>query len=111
MNSNISILSNIYVRAHEDLKLDTEFTSRVRGQPALRKLKREHEGVALTEWQENMRQNDTTCPIAINGERTHGLIRRDGVLVWEGRCEYKECQRFDICPETTKFQRDYEPPH
>ena len=111
MNSNITILSNVYIRTHEDLRLDTEFTSRVRGQPALRALKEAHDDIVLTEWQENLRQNDTTCPLAENGEKTHGLVRRDGSLAWEGRCEFKECERFGSCTETARFQRDIEPLH
>ena len=109
MNSNITILSNIYIRAHEDLRLDAEFTSRIRGQPALKKLKTEYEDIVLTEWQENMRQNDTSCPLAENGEKTHGLVRLDGVLAWEGRCEFKECERYSGCTETAKYERNFEP--
>ena len=109
MNSNITILSNVYVRANKDLRLDTEFTSRVRGQSALVKLKTEYEDITLSEWQENMRKNDTSCPNARNGEKTHGLVRRDGMLAWEGRCENTECERFSGCTETAKFVRELEP--
>ena len=109
MNSNITILSNVYIRENIDIKLDTAFVARVRGQSALRKLKNEYNEVVLTEWQENMRQKDMSCSRALNGEVTHGLIRREGVLVWEGRCEYKNCERFSDCKETAKFQRVLEP--
>ena len=109
MNSNITILSNIYIRTHDDLRLDKEFTSRVRGRSALNKLKTVHDEIVLTDWQENMRQHDTSCPLAENGEKTHGLVRRDGALAWEGRCEFKECERYYDCTEIANYKRDFEP--
>ena len=112
MKTNITIASNIYNRINDEIRHDPDFVSHVIGRPALTKLKTQYGGtlcgVTLSSWQESMYSKDTGCSYARNGEMTHGLIRKDKTLVWEGRCEYTQCDRFSSCTQTAHFMRTAE---
>jgi len=109
MKTNITIASNVFTRADSDIRRDPNFVAQVIGRPALQKLKNQYggsfSGVRLSTWQEKMYSEDKGCSLARNGEKTHGLVRKDGRLVWEGRCEYALCPRFNQCSETAHFTR------
>lgn len=109
MKTNITVASNIFNRADNDIRRDPNFVAQVIGRPALQRLKNQYggsfDGVRLSTWQEKMLSEDNGCSLARNGEKTHGLVRKDGHLVWQGRCEYSACDRFENCPETAHYNR------
>lgn len=109
MKTNITVASNIYKRADSDIRRDPAFVAQVMGRPALQKLKNYYSssfgGVQLSNWQEKMYREDNGCSLARNGEQTHGLVRKNKQLVWEGRCEYSLCPHFNQCSETARFTR------
>lgn len=109
MKTNITVASNIFNCTDNDIRRDPNFVSQVIGRPALQKLKNQYGGslggVRLSIWQEKMFSEDNGCSLARNGEMTHGLVRKNGHLVWQGRCEYTACDRFKNCPETAHYNR------
>lgn len=109
MKTNITVASNIFNRTDNDIRHDPNFVSQVIGRPALQKLKNQYGGwysrVRLSIWQEKMFSEDKGCSLARNGEMTHGLVRKKGHLVWQGRCEYTACDRFKNCPEKAHYNR------
>jgi hypothetical protein len=110
MKTNITVASNIFNRADRDVRRDPNFMANVIGRPALQKLKNQYggsfRGIGLSTWQEKMYNEDKGCYLARNGEKTHGLVRKDGNIVWEGRCEYSQCEQFATCSETAHFHRE-----
>lgn len=62
-------------------------------------------GVRLTDWQELILGEEIACGLAKSGESTHGLVRVDGEICYQGRCEYTPCSEFSTCKETAKFER------
>lgn len=109
MKTNITVASNIFNRANDDIRRDPDFLAQVIGRPALQKIKDQFSdsfsGVRLSNWQEQMYREDTGCSKAENGEMTHGLVRKDGQVIWQGRCEYSMCARFKSCSETAHYNR------
>lgn len=110
MKSNITIASNIYIRANDDIQRDVEYAHQITGKQRLKTLNSQYcsgtlSSFRLTEWQESILQNDVTCCNASNKEATHGLVRKDKLVNWEGRCEYSNCKSFSSCRGTTQFTR------
>ena len=109
MKTNITIASNIFNRTNTNIRYDTAFVEQVRGKVALQRLKNQYgslaDGIKLSDWQEKMCSKGNSCSYAKNEEATHGVIRKEGRLVWVGRCEYSACPRFRQCSETSNFVR------
>lgn len=109
MKTNITIVSNIFNRINEDISHDPDFVSQITGRAALKRFWDEYgklsKRIKLTAWQKEMLKEDSSCSHALNGEMTHGLIRKNGHLVWEGRCEYTDCERYASCSETAQYNR------
>ena len=113
MKSNINIYSNIHSRGKSIPYL--YLLSDAKGRHVARDLatyigalERAGAGIERVKWDDMVPYEDKRCPDAKSGEMTHGLVRKDDTLVWEGRCEYSECPRFATCSETYKFQREDE---
>ena len=110
MKTNITVASNIFHRSNNDISYDPDFVAQVIGHSALQKIKEQYGGsldrVQLSAWQEEMLREDKRCSYAKNGEMTHGLVRKNGEIVWQGRCEYSECADFSTCLATqASYQR------
>ncbi len=101
IESNINIVSNVYIR-NKELKFnkDKKYIEKITGAERLKEI-RKHcvglEAVTLTEVQENIITQNRTCINSKSGEKTHGSVMRDGVLYWENRCEYMECEGHGGC--------------
>lgn len=110
VKTNITVASNIYICADSDIRRDPNFVKRVTGRPALQILKDNYtgtlNGVKLSPWQESMYEESAGCSNAHNGEMPYGLVRKDGELKWEGRCEYRECSIFNLCKGAAHFARN-----
>jgi hypothetical protein len=108
MKSNITIASNIYNRVHDDPRRDPNFALKIVGRPALQKIKNYYSGsmgVQLSQLQERMHREDKGCSLAKSGEMTHGVVRKNTILDWEGRCEYAECPTFSTCKAAVIYER------
>ncbi|MDR0652448.1 MAG: AAA family ATPase [Synergistaceae bacterium] len=99
--SNITVASNIYVRTNDDVRLDENFVHNCRSGVALRKLDESLYGswksISLTEVQRREIEEDKGCMKALDGQMTHGPVRRGNTIVWECRCEYEQCEDFKSC--------------
>ena len=109
MKSNITIASNIYIRANNDIQRDIAYVHQITGKKKLRAIKAFCSGTMssfkLTDWQEAILREDLACAYARNGEATHGVLRVDGNIRYVGRCEYSLCPRFTTCKETAPYKR------
>jgi len=112
MKTNITVASNIFSRKDNDIRRDPDFVAQITGRPALQKIINRYgtdrdgnnlDGVTLSDWQKKMNKGELSCN---NGEMTHGLVRKDGQLFWQGRCEYSACDDFETCSETAHYIRD-----
>jgi len=111
VNSNITIASNIYIRAHDDIQRDISYAHHITGKKKLTEIKNRYcagsmSSFKLTQWQEKILKNELSCLYARNGEITHGLVKVGDELRWVGRCEYAECHRYDFCSEVLKCTRE-----
>ncbi len=98
--SNISIVSNIYIRSNRDITKDKKYTGKITGAKLLKNIRQNYVGlasIALNEVQERILSGNQICSLAKNGEMSFGPVMIDGVLCWQSRCEYVECPGFDGC--------------
>lgn len=100
IKSNISIVSNIYIRNDPDIRKDKKYTEKITGVKLLNDICRRYigfEAIALTDVQKQILSGSQTCSYAKNGEMSFGPVIVDGVLLWQNRCEYIECRGFHGC--------------
>lgn len=109
IKSNITIRSNIYVRKTKNIKEDIDFIKNITGYKALKKIEPYINGtlnsVKLSEVQKRELENGSKCSYCKIDEINYGKVILNGNLVWQGRCEYSECERFSICESASNFNR------
>lgn len=101
MESNINIVSNIYIRTNQALQTDVEFLKQVRGYKALSKIAPKGSANVdnLTELQRSELDNTTPC-IAVNNllqEQCFGRVNSSEGIVCGCRCENLNCSHYDGC--------------
>ncbi|HOA78522.1 MAG TPA: hypothetical protein PKO39_03610, partial [Bacilli bacterium] len=112
MKSNISIRSNIYNRSSDNISRDQNYVSQVRGRELIKQIKSKYclpsSSVRLSPWQEEVYKIGVACAYAKNNEITHGMVKKDGINAWEGRCEYSNCFHFSTCKSKATYVRKKE---
>ena len=112
MKSNISIRSNIYIRSSDNISRDQNYVSQVRGRELIKQIKSKYclpsSEVRLSPWQEEVYKIGVACAYAKNNEITHGMVKKDGINAWEGRCENSNCFRFSTCKSKATYIRKKE---
>lgn len=95
MNSNIHLLSNIYIIQNtKNLENDREFHTQIRGRKAIRELLNKIPSHSLSDEQRFQLTEEIPCAYA-DGEYTFGFIKEgDGRLIYKNRCTKK--QRCDV---------------
>lgn len=99
MKSNITIKSNIYIRNTNFISTDVNFVKNVQGLNALQKVKKylsSNSRAKLTTEQLDFLKLGITCELAKDGQSTHGTILKDGKIQFVCRCEYSQCNHFNI---------------
>ena len=100
VKSNINILSNVYIRSNLDIAKDRKYTEKITGAKLIREIQKNYYGnnsIPLTDIQLKIASESTACSYAKNGEMSFGPVMSDGVLKWENRCEYTDCQGLNGC--------------
>lgn len=100
IKSNISIASNIYIRSDPDIRRDRKYAEKITGAKLLYDICKRYvgfEAIPLTDVQNRILSGNQTCLYAKNGEMSFGPVMVDGVLCWQGRCEYTSCPGFNGC--------------
>lgn len=114
LESNINIVSNIYIRSNENITKDYEYIRHITGVKLLKYIKNNYSGfqsIRMTEVQEKI-VKETDCPYAKNKEISFGPIMKDGSLVWACHCEYTPCFNHSKCMELSDslpIQRENKP--
>lgn len=114
--SNINVVSNVYIREPksisdkiERLQFDPKFVAQVSGRKALSILKKNHgdtlTGVHLSDAQEKELTGSAPCGNGAKGEITHGKVLRNGIYVYECRCEPENCSLISMC-SPKKYDRN-----
>ena len=102
--SNINVKSNIYIRSAEAVEQDAEFVARITDKSALEKLRdytdKNMKELKLSEVQLQI-LDGKPCEHNSSGEITHGAVLENGVLVYQCRCEAKDCPNADKCGRVT----------
>lgn len=96
IESNINIISNIYIRSDPDIRNDRKYAERITGAKMLRELKKNY-GISLSAIQEKIANEGLSCSYAKNGEMSWGAILENGTLKWVNRCENISCHMYDEC--------------
>ncbi|HRR76625.1 MAG TPA: UvrD-helicase domain-containing protein [Ruminococcus sp.] len=100
IKSNISIVSNIYIRSDPDITKDRRYTEKITGAKRIQDIQRQYIGfqkISLSSIQEKISSENVSCVYAKNGEKTHGPVIMEGKLEWVNRCEYTSCQLYEDC--------------
>ena len=100
VESNINIVSNIYVRSDPDIKKDRQYTEKITGATRIKEIQNRYYGlnrIPLTDVQNKIAQESSTCSYAENGEMSFGPVLVDGVLKWKNRCESSNCRIYEKC--------------
>lgn len=100
INSNINIVSNIYIRSDSDIRKDKKYTEKITGAKLLKAISERYNGfeaIPLTDVQNRILSGNQTCSYAKNGEMSFGPVMVDGILRWQSRCEYTSCPGFNGC--------------
>ena len=100
IKSNISIISNIYVRSNPDIRKDKQYTEKITGAKRLKDISQHYSGfeaIPLTDVQTQILSGNQICSNARNGEKSFGPVRLNGKLIWSSRCEYTPCPGFEGC--------------
>ncbi len=111
LKSNINIVSNIYIRRDEEIARDYEYVKRITGRKLLTDIKNRSYGVQavrMTEIQEKIIKENTSCYYAKNKEMSFGPVMKDGDLVWACHCEYIQCSLYSQCmnnPNSVRIER------
>jgi len=112
LKSNVTVASNIYVRAAATLQTDDDFLKNVYGHKALNILKTRFPKSftsRLTRAQiEEMKQN-VVCRVSKTKEHAFGKAAADGKTVWSCRCENTGCYAYERCmnlPNALRINRD-----
>ena len=98
IQSNISIISNIYIRKNPDIRKDIEYVEKITGAKRIRAIQNRYIGfemIPLTSVQEQIASGNATCAHAKNGEMSFGPVMHDGSICWKNRCEYIACPHFN----------------
>lgn len=97
--SNINIQSNIYI-VKDELRRDQALLRQVRGRKALDYLIKYNimpGPGSFSLIQRNLYHNDIKCVLADEGDFGFGVIKKDEELIWDCRCEKRECPKFKDC--------------
>lgn len=110
VKSNIKIASNIYITPAEKVEQNKDFVQNISGYDALKKFKERYisgsfSNIRFTSVQKEEVSQHPTCSLAKNKEHTHGKIRENGRFRYVGRCEYRECSKYNICDSVLRIQR------
>lgn len=100
IKSNISIVSNIYIRSDPNIGKDKRYTGKITGAKLLGDICKHYmgfEAIALTDVQKQILSSDLNCAYAKNGEKSYGAVMIDGIPVWQCRCEYTNCSGYNDC--------------
>ena len=100
VESNINIVSNIYVRSDSDIKKDRQYIEKITGAKRIKEIQNRYYGfnrIPLTDVQNKIAQESSTCSYAENGEMSFGPVLVDGVLKWKNRCESSNCRIYEKC--------------
>ena len=100
VESNINIVSNIYVRSDPDIKKDRQYIEKITGAKRIKEIQNRYYGlnrIPLTDVQNKIAQESSTCSYAENGEMSFGPVLVDGVLKWKNRCESSNCRIYEKC--------------
>ena len=109
MKSNITIASNIYVRANDDIQRDIEYVHQITGRNMIIEVYNKYcsstlSSLHLTHWQMRIKEAGCSCSYVRDGQASHGLVRTSNGIDYEGRCEYSLCPAPN-CVERVKFIR------
>ena len=118
MKSNITIASNIYHRASDEITRDPSYVAAIHDAAALKKVKDWVVGTLtlaqLSSWQKTIIEQGAACAMLSAGrtDAAHGLVKtRDG-FVWSCRCEHTACGNYEACmsdPHALRIARDLPP--
>lgn len=109
MKSNITIASNIYVRVKDDIQHDIEYVHQITGRNMIIEVYNRYcsftlSSLHLTHWQIRIKEAGCSCSYARDGQASHGLVRTNNRIDYEGRCEYSLCPDPN-CAGRAKFTR------
>ena len=97
--SNINIQSNIYI-VKDELRKDQAFLQQVRGRSALEYLLKYNIIGSIAGFntvQRNLYKNELKCTLADDGDFGFGIVKKEGQLEWQCRCEKTSCSQFKTC--------------
>lgn len=101
IKTNITLAGNVYVRNNREISKDGDFVRNISGRAAVSIAAPLLGGwlskVKLSPEQKNEQHDDKSCALALDGERTHGIVLLGGKRIWSCRCENTACMNYNAC--------------